>query len=192
MLLAFFGLGEHTEEELLGSLHTCNPASQDSAPGADAPEVQARLLQAHGLSTNICTHGRVTDLRKSLAQGRGVVVFLGAKALRKRWLPGMVTPFGVTKAGYQPVVVTCVQRQGMFLSVVFHDPDPRRGAESRCLRKGPHTIWRGGRTFEQIWGVWQGWIPVLGYLTLKMPGLSPTRRLPPWVVLEAWPPEARP
>jgi hypothetical protein len=190
MLLAYLGLGEHTEEELASSLQKSGVAQGDVSGLGDVPEVQARLLQAYGLSSNIRDGGRASDLQKSLAQGHGVVAFLGAKALRKRWVPGMVTPFGVTKAGYQPVVVTSVQRDGLLLRVFFHDPHPRRGAANRALRKGPHTIWRGGKTFEQIWGVWGGWIPILGYLTLKMPHLSPMRRLQPWVFVEAWLPEA--
>ena len=123
--------------------------------------------------------GRVSRLEECLARGHPVIVFLGAKALRGRALRGVKT----VDAGYQPVVVTRVSRW----RVVFHDPDKNYGRAYRSMRRGRH-MFSQPRTFESKWSVWQQWLYVLGYLTLRMPDIAPAARLQPWVFVETWRP----
>lgn len=187
MLLAAVVACDPSEQELLARLDRSVIGSASADEVGQVPSVHAALLDSYGLSVAVRKDARVADISRALDQGHRVVAFLGAKALRKRVLPGFgpIKIFSVARAGYAPVVVTGVEGR----RVCYHDPDPRRGGEHLTLRKGRHTMWRAGNTFEQIWGVWQGWIPPLAYLTLRMPPLNPRRRLAPWVFVEAWRPD---
>jgi len=189
MVVSFFGLGSHSEDELVQRLDTSGLPPEEFGLLGMMPDVHVSLLQTYGVSCRLRTDGQVSRLQESLSHGRAVIVFLGEKAYRRRRF-GVWLPVGVADAGYHPVVVTEVRPSAIpgGSQVVFHDPDPQRGGESRSLRKGNHTVWSGGHGFEHAWGVWQGWMPILGYLTLKMPDLQPARRLAPWVFVEAWGP----
>jgi hypothetical protein len=193
MALAWFDVGNPSEEELLAQLDISHIPPEEFPHVGQSPEVQARLLLSYGLSARVRTDGRGSRLQESLDHGRAVIAFLGAKAYKKWWLRVPWFPLGVAKAGYHPVVVTHVESSLVpFRSrVFFHDPDPRGGGKDRSLRKGRHSVWSAGHTFEHSWGVWQGWMPVVGYLTLKMPDLQPAQQLRPWVFVEAWSLEPR-
>ncbi len=187
MVLSYLGLGSHSEDELIQRLDTSSLPPEEFGLLGTVPDVHVRLLQTYGVTCRLRTDGRASRLLESLSHGRVVIVFLGEKAYRRRF--GVWLPVGVADAGYHPVVVTQIKRSWIPYGsrVIFHDPDSRRGGESRSLRQGRHSIWSSGRSFEHAWGVWQGWMPILGYLTLKMPeDLQPARRLPPWVFVEAW------
>ncbi|MFI5091303.1 MAG: hypothetical protein ACHP7P_14735 [Terriglobales bacterium] len=182
MLVASLGLGDHPEDELVARLDLDAVGEEDIAALSNHPETHVRLFESYGLGARLRPDGRVNLLKNCIDEGHGVVAFLGAKALRTRWHPWGMLPFGVVKAGYQPVVVTGVRGR----RAVFHDPDPARGGANQSMRKGQHTVWSRRNTFAHVWGVWQGWLPVVGYFTLKMPGPSPAQRLPPWTFVETW------
>jgi hypothetical protein len=184
-MLAALGLGDHPEEELTARLDLGAVTADDIAAAGSRPEVHVRLLESYGLAARFRTDGRVNHLNDYIDQGHGVIAFLGAKAARTRHHPWGMLPFGVAKAGYHPVVVIGVRGRKVF----FHDPDPARGGASQSMRKGRRTIWSHRNTFAHVWGVWQGWLPVVAYMTLKMPGPSGAQRLPPWTFVETWLPQ---
>ena len=185
MVLAHLGCGEHLERELralLGELDLSHIPPEERPQIDQLPDVHVELLHRFerkfkvGVGCRKRTDGSVSKLRESLAHDRDVIVYLGAKALRKSG-----PRVKIAQAGYQAVVVT---RAGHW-RVVFHDPDPQRGRANRSMRRGRHLLAQGW-TFENAWSVWQGWQIFGGYLTMKTPELSPAARLEPWVFVEAW------
>jgi hypothetical protein len=183
MVLDYFDVAKPEEGELIQRLgHIRKRDYRNILPEQrreldQDPDSHLQLLDFYKVPCRLRMDGRASRLRELLARGHVAIVFLGAKALRRR---GILRRGTTLEMGYQPVVVTNVGRW----RVRFHDPSRKDGA-NRSVRRGRHVLYQAG-TFEAMWSVWQGGMLPLSYLTLRTPDLSPTKQLPPWVFIETW------
>ena len=176
MLLASFGLGDHPEDELTARLDLDGVAASDLAAVSKRPETHVHLFESYGLAARRHVNGRMNHLADCIDEGRGVVAFLGAKALKTRHCGN------VPQRSDQGGISSSCRHTRDRKKACFHDPDPARGGADRSMRKGRCTVWSRRNTFAHVWVCRQGMAASGRGLHSKDARSRSRQRLPPWTL----------